>query len=239
MCALCFLWMDVDMCDKGYVWKKLRLPSKASISQRFSVDLGAPDFLDIPMCSQSWWISISYFALRQGVTSYTHTKQGIWILFDQVGQPLFLSDLHHELRRIDLIKQMSNGCFTIPLLKVKFSFFGFCKKALAPSKFCIGSLPTQVLHSLIPVCYQILWSLRGFKCDEFFPILGKSSWFATKLRVETPQQVEKPARVKRIPLPFWVQMMSNKALFRETVTALAEYVCLNLCNHQTVFFSFT
>lgn len=30
---------------------------------------------------------------------------------------------------------MSNGCFTIPLLKVKFSFSEFYKEALAPSKF--------------------------------------------------------------------------------------------------------
>ena len=41
MCALCFLWMDVDMYDKGRVSKKLKLSRKADISQPVSVDLGA------------------------------------------------------------------------------------------------------------------------------------------------------------------------------------------------------
>lgn len=160
------------------------------------------------MCIQNWWISISYFAIllydRESPAS-TPTKQGIWILFDQVGQPSFLSDLHVNMNFGESIcySRCPTAVLQFHYLRLQqfqhvLSLSGRYKKAIAPSKFCIGSLPhpSAWKNSWL----QVLWSLRGFKCDEFVPILGKSSWFATKPRVETPQQIEKPARGEEDPL---------------------------------------
>ena len=86
--------MDVDMCDKGYVWKKLKLPSKASMSQRLFVDLEAPDFWTSQCAVKTDEFPLAILLYDREIPASTPTKQGIWILFDQVK---------HELRRNRLI----------------------------------------------------------------------------------------------------------------------------------------
>ena len=129
MCALCFLWMDVDMCDKGYVWKKLKLPSKASMSQRFFVDLEAPDFWTSQCVVKTDEFPFAILLYDREIPASTPMKQGIWILFNWVKQLSFLSDLHVNMNFGETVwyRRCPTAVLQFHYLMVKFSFSGFYK----------------------------------------------------------------------------------------------------------------
>ena len=212
MCALCFLWMDVDMCDKGYVWKKLKLPSKASMSQRFFVDLEAPDFWTSQCVVKTDEFPFAILLYDREIPASTPMKQGIWILFNWVKQLSFLSDLHVNMNFGETVwyRRCPTAVLQFHYLMVKFSFSGFYKKALAPSKFCIGSLP-HPSASFTDTC--MLPNPMIFERVQVWWVFFQS-WENPRTKGWDNSTNRETCAVKRIPLPFWVQMMSDKALLR-------------------------
>ena len=171
------------------------------------------------MCIQGWWISISYFAWWQGTASfYTHKARNL-------NHFSIRWDNHHPC-----MTSTSTWTYESPFDTANFqrlfynsTTWGFdstCvflsgryKKAIVPSKFARFA-PHPNASFPIPVTYQILWSLRGFKCDEFLFNLGIIILICNK--------------TKGWDTSFWVQMMSKKRHEGGGRTFVCEHHCTHL-----------